>query len=131
MMVGRRMLAGSIACFNGGKGADPLAAAVEFTEAPSTEVGVAESVIWFIRTSGRVEVQLGAYPGETFRGKAARISDTVDPQTRTLKGRAAMVNAGGRFRPEMFARIRHIESTRRRPVVAARAVSQAEGRSFV
>lgn len=92
---------------------------------------VPESAIRLITPGERVEVEMAAYPGQTFRGKVARISDAVDPQTRTLKVQAEMENPGGRFRPEMFARIRHVHSTRTLPVVPAGAVVQGEGKSFV
>ena len=60
-----------------------------------------------------------------------RIADTVDPQTRTIKVRAEMQNPQGRFRPEMFGSIHHIESLKTIPVVPAGAVIQADNRSSV
>jgi len=92
---------------------------------------VPETAIRFITVGERIEIQLSAYPGEKFYAKVMRISDTVDPATRTIKVRAELDNRAGRFRPEMFGRIRHTESTRTLPVVPAGAVVQAERRSFV
>ncbi len=68
---------------------------------------VPESAIRFIQPGEPIDVQLTAYPGETFHGRVTRIADTVDPQTRTIKVRAEMSNAHERLRPEMFGTIRH------------------------
>ena len=42
-----------------------------------------------------------------------------------------MENHGGRFRPEMFGKIRHVDSFRTLPVVPAGAVIQGEAQSSV
>jgi cobalt-zinc-cadmium efflux system membrane fusion protein len=92
---------------------------------------VPESYIRFIQLGEPVEISLVAYPGETFTGRVMRIADTVDPQTRTVKVRAEMQNPQGRFRPEMFGSIHHIESTQLTPVLPASAVIQGEPHSVV
>jgi multidrug efflux pump subunit AcrA (membrane-fusion protein) len=55
----------------------------------------------------------------------------VDPANRTLKVWAEMDNRSGRFRPEMFGTVRHVEAEREMPVVPAGAVVQMEGREAV
>jgi cobalt-zinc-cadmium efflux system membrane fusion protein len=92
---------------------------------------VPESYIRFVQVGEPVEITLVAYPGETFTGRVMRIADTVDPQTRTIKVRAELENPQGRFRPEMFGSIHHIESLKTIPVVPAGAVIQADNRSSV
>jgi cobalt-zinc-cadmium efflux system membrane fusion protein len=92
---------------------------------------VPETYIRFVQVHERVEISLVAYPGETFTGRVSRIADTVDPQTRTVKVQAEMDNPGGRFRPEMFGSIHHIESTASMAVVPVTAVIQAEGEATV
>jgi cobalt-zinc-cadmium efflux system membrane fusion protein len=92
---------------------------------------VPESAIRFIEPGERIDVQLTAYPGETFRGRVTRIADTVDPQTRTIKVRAEMDNSRGKLRPEMYGTIRHTDSVRTVPVVPTGAVVQADGKSSV
>ena len=76
---------------------------------------VPETYIRFIQPHERVEIRLIAYPDETFEGHVRQIADTVDPQTRTVKVHAEMDNRQGRFRPEMFGSIHHIESTTQDP----------------
>jgi cobalt-zinc-cadmium efflux system membrane fusion protein len=83
---------------------------------------VPESYIRFVGVGERVEIGLVAYPGQVFEGRVSRVSDTVDPQTRTVKVQAELENRGGRLRPEMFGSIHHIEATARVPVVPAGAV---------
>jgi cobalt-zinc-cadmium efflux system membrane fusion protein len=92
---------------------------------------VPESQIRFIDLNERIDVSLTAFPGQIFRARVTRIADTVDPQTRTVKVRAELDNAGGKLRPEMYGTIKHTESTRVVPVVPVGAVMQDGGRSVV
>ncbi|MEO8371532.1 MAG: efflux RND transporter periplasmic adaptor subunit [Candidatus Solibacter sp.] len=92
---------------------------------------VAESSIRFIQVGEPIDVQLTAYPGETFHGRVTRIADTVDPQTRTIKVRAVMDNARGKLRPEMYATIRHTDSMKTLPVIPVGALLQGDGRTSV
>jgi len=92
---------------------------------------VPESYIRFVQVGERVEINLVAYPGETFDGRVARIADIVDPQTRTVKVQAEMRNPQGRFRPEMFGSIHHIESIAQMPVVPAGAIVRSGNRTIV
>jgi cobalt-zinc-cadmium efflux system membrane fusion protein len=92
---------------------------------------VPESAIRFIQPGERIDVELTAYPGETFHGRVTRIADVVDPQTRTIKVRAEMDNAHGKLRPEMYGTIRLTDSMKTLPVVPAGAVLQGDGRTSV
>jgi len=92
---------------------------------------VPESSIRLIQVNERLEIELAAYPDETFTGRVTKIADVVDPQTRTVKVRAEMDNSRGRLRPEMFGRIRHVEAMEPRPVVPAGTVIQGDGQNVV
>lgn len=92
---------------------------------------VPENLIRFIQPGERVEIELTAYPNEKFVGRVTQIADTVDPQTRTIKVRAEIENTHGRLRPEMYGRIRHVNSVRRLPVVPLGAVIESHGRTVV
>jgi len=92
---------------------------------------VPESQIRLITTGEMVKITLAAYPDEVFTGTVARIADVVDPQTRTIKVRAALKNPKGRLRPEMFGEIRHEETFRRVPVIPSSAIVQSDKRSIV
>jgi cobalt-zinc-cadmium efflux system membrane fusion protein len=92
---------------------------------------VPESYIRHCRLGGRVSIELVAFPGEQFEGRVSHIADTVDPETRTVKVRAELNNSSGRFRPEMFGRIRYGEAKQPLPVIAETAVLQHQGQSVV
>ncbi len=85
---------------------------------------VPESSIRLIQVGEPVVISLAAFPNESFRGRVARIADTVDPDTRTVKVQAELANPAGRFRPEMFGSILHSHGSRVLPVVPAGAVVQ-------
>lgn len=92
---------------------------------------VPESQIRLVTRGETVKITLSAYPDEVFAGTVARIADVVDPQTRTIKVRAALSNPRGRLRPEMLGEIRHEETFRRVPVIPSSAIVQSDKRSVV
>jgi membrane fusion protein, heavy metal efflux system len=92
---------------------------------------VPETSIRLIDPGERVDIELGAYPGQVFRGRVTRIADMVDPQTRTVKVHAEIDNRDGKLRPEMFGQIHHVDSTHMVPVVPASAVIQGENQDSV
>lgn len=92
---------------------------------------VPEPFVRFIRIGEPVTITLVAYPGEVFTGRVARVASTLDPQTRTLKVHIEVPNPHGRFRPEMFATVRHSGATRQLPVVPLSAVVHEYGRPIV
>jgi cobalt-zinc-cadmium efflux system membrane fusion protein len=92
---------------------------------------VPESYIRFVQVGERVEINLVAYPGEVFEGHVARVADTVDPQTRTVKVQAELDNRKGRLRPEMFGSIHHIDAIAKTPVIPAAAVVRAGNETTV
>lgn len=92
---------------------------------------VPEPFVRFIRVGEPVTITLVAYPGEVFTGRVARVASALDPQTRTLKVHIEVPNPHGRFRPEMFATVRHAGATRQLPVVPLSAVVHEYGRPIV
>ena len=92
---------------------------------------VPETYIRFVQIGEPVDLELQAYPGKIFRAKVKRIADTVDPVTRTIKVNAELANQGGQLRPEMFGRIRHVESMHKMPVVPLSAIMQGDGQNYV
>jgi len=92
---------------------------------------VPENSIRFIKIGEPVEIALDAYPGENFRGRVARVADTLDPKTRTVKAMIELDNPGGRLRPEMFGRITLSSATTEAPVVPSGAVVQDGERHLV
>lgn len=92
---------------------------------------VPESYIRHCRVGGAVQIELLAFPGEVFRGRVSHIADTLDPETRTVKVRAELDNPSGRFRPEMYGRIRYGQPTQHLPLVDDNAVVMLDGKTVI
>jgi RND family efflux transporter MFP subunit len=68
------------------------------------QVMVPERHLAQVKTGLVVEVQVEAYPGETFLAKVARISPTVDPQSRSFGVEAHVANGDHRLKHGGFAK---------------------------
>jgi cobalt-zinc-cadmium efflux system membrane fusion protein len=80
-----------------------------FTIADLSEVqiiaNVYESDIAKVKLGFPVKVSLIAYPDKVFMGKIDKISNVLDPQTRTMSVRINLKNQANQLKPEMFAQI--------------------------
>jgi RND family efflux transporter MFP subunit len=65
---------------------------------------VPEKVAGWISIGQAVGVEVEAFPGKTFTGTVARMSPSVDAQTRTLEVEALLKNADGQLKPGFFAK---------------------------
>lgn len=74
------------------------------------------------RVGAEVAVSVAAYPGVTFPGKIALLSNVVDPATHTLKLRCVVPNPDHKLKPEMFARISLHDEAAKQVSVSAKAV---------
>jgi len=92
---------------------------------------VPESSIRLVQARERFDVTLSAFPGEVLHSRVARIADQVDPQTRAIKVWAELGNPSGRYRPEMFGEIRHIESMHMVAAIPATGVIQSQRGNIV
>ena len=57
-----------------------------------------------VRKGAEVEITVDAFPGETFKGTIAYLSELLNPETRTIDARVEIPNPQRRLRPGMFAR---------------------------
>ncbi len=55
-----------------------------------------------------LEVEVQAFPGETFSGRISALNPGIDPGTRSLQIRATLENPQSRLRPGMFAEVRTV-----------------------
>src|SRR5215475_11470387 len=92
---------------------------------------VPENSIRLISVGEFVDITLDAYPDQIFSGRVARIADTLDPKTRTIKVMIELNNAGGRLKPEMFGRIRHLEGVQETPALPVGAIVQDGGKNII
>jgi cobalt-zinc-cadmium efflux system membrane fusion protein len=92
---------------------------------------VPENSIRLISIGEFVDITLDAYPDQTFNGRVARVADTLDPKTRTVKVMIELNNARGRLKPEMFGRIRHSEGVRETLALPVGAIVQDGGKNII
>jgi HlyD family secretion protein len=77
-------------------------------------------------------VQVDAFPGETFKGTIARVSPVLDPSTRTAPIEIEIPNRDYRLKPGMYARVGITTDTKKDAlVVPANAVIDLGGRRGV
>lgn len=58
-----------------------------------------------VRTGMDAVVSVDAYPGESFKGRVARIAPVLDPATRTAQMEIEIPNDSYRLKPGMYARV--------------------------
>jgi RND family efflux transporter MFP subunit len=68
-------------------------------------IDVYERDIARVHVEDTVEVMTQAYPGRTFEGHVAYVSDRVDPETRAARARIDIPNPEGLLKPGMFAEV--------------------------
>jgi multidrug efflux pump subunit AcrA (membrane-fusion protein) len=68
-------------------------------------VQVVESELAKLKTGAMADIHVDAYAEEVFQGAVARISPTVDPESRTADLEIQVDNRGHRLKPGMFARV--------------------------
>lgn len=78
------------------------------------------------------DVEVDAYPGETFAGKVSRVAPVFDPATRTAEMEIEVPNPGFRLKPGMYARVQLTVATRNDALtVPANALVTIEGKPGV
>jgi cobalt-zinc-cadmium efflux system membrane fusion protein len=85
-----------------------------------------------LRVGQAAMIQVDTYPGETFAGRMAYVSDVLDPQTRTAKVRCEVANEAIRLKLDMFATVQLPTTfSRQAMAVPVGAIQQLEGRTVV
>ncbi len=84
-----------------------------------------------VRLGQSVKVTLPCCPTERYEGRISYISDSVDPQTRTVKIRAVVPNRGRMLKAEMFVKVSIQMGSSAVLVVPQSAVHVEEGQAFV
>lgn len=56
-----------------------------------------------VRKGAEAEIRVAAYPDRVFTGRLTYLSEIMDRETRTIKGRIEVRNTEGLLKPEMFA----------------------------
>jgi membrane fusion protein, heavy metal efflux system len=107
-----------------------------FTIADLSEVqviaNVYESDIAKVKLGYPVKISLIAYPDKVFTGKIDKISNVLDPQTRTMTVRINLKNTGNLLKPEMFAQITvEFDQSKKLVSIPAEAVIFDKNKNYV
>jgi membrane fusion protein, heavy metal efflux system len=91
---------------------------------------VPESDIRYCKIGGKAELELIAFPHESFSARVTRIADRVDKETRSIQVSAELDNPSGRLRPEMYGQIRYQGSLASMLWTPEAAIVQADGKDI-
>ena len=72
------------------------------TDRLRAKLAVPERWAGWVRDGANVDLQVEAFPGETFHGKVSRINPSVAQDSRTFEAEALLVNLDGRLKPGFF-----------------------------
>lgn len=93
---------------------------------------VYESDIAKVKLGYPVKVTLIAYPDKVFMGKIDKISNVLDPQTRTMNVRINLKNQSNLLKPEMFAQIKvDFDQNKKMVSIPAEAVIFDKNKNYV
>ena len=95
----------------------------------SVEVPEAQASV--LRQGQKADASIQTLPGKTFEGRIDYIYPDLNPQTRTVKARIALVNPGLVLKPGMFAQVSLGAVARKALTVPTEAVIQTGTRSVV
>jgi membrane fusion protein, multidrug efflux system len=94
----------------------PIADVVDITRVRLV-ANVVEKDLKELETGNETRVQVDAFPGETFKGRIARVSPVLDPATRTAPIEIEIANPTYRLKPGMYARVGITTQTRKQALV--------------
>jgi cobalt-zinc-cadmium efflux system membrane fusion protein len=85
-----------------------------------------------VQTGQPARISVDTYPGETFSGTVAHVSDRLDPKTRTAQVRCVVSNRDRRLKLDMFATVDvPTSSSRRALAVPSAAIQEVDGKPVV
>jgi cobalt-zinc-cadmium efflux system membrane fusion protein len=90
-----------------------------------------ENDLSIVKQGAQVDVTVPAYPGLVLHGKVDNISDAFDPTTRTLKVRVVLPNPDHKLKPQMFAQISMVRSSKTGFQVPSAAILHQGSEAFV
>jgi RND family efflux transporter MFP subunit len=85
-----------------------------------------------VRVGSAADVEVDAFPGETFSGRVARVAPVLDPATRTAQMEVEVANRDFRLKPGMYSRVKLTVATKAQALtVPVNAVVTIEGKKGV
>jgi RND family efflux transporter MFP subunit len=98
----------------------PIASVVDISKLKMV-VNVVEKDIRLVTVGDTGDVDVDAYPGETFHGRIARVAPVLDPATRTATMEIEIANNDKRLKPGMYARVALTVEERKNTLVAPKS----------
>lgn len=95
------------------------------------QLEVPEAAIAVVHRGQVITLKVGALPDTTIPAKIDFVSDTLDPQTRTLRARASAPNNARKLKAEMFVSAEVQLAGEEAPVVPAKSVLLINDRYYV
>ena len=109
----------------------PVVAVVDISEVRLV-VNLVEKDLRRIRAGVAAVAEVDAFPGESFKGRVARVAPVLDPATRTAEIEIEIPNAKFRLKPGMYSRVNlTIEERQNALVVPRNALVDIEGKHGV
>jgi RND family efflux transporter MFP subunit len=92
-------------------------------------INVVEKDLRRINVGTMANIEVDAFPGETFNGRVARVAPILDPASRTAQVEIEIPNATFRLKPGMYARARFtVEKHQQALIVPTLSVVDASGK---
>ncbi len=109
----------------------PLAIVMNMDEM-TVKLNISEPDIPYIKKNLEARIKVDAYPEENFKGQISKVSEVVDPETRTLPIEITIPNSQHWLKSGMFARIKIIAAQLKDKLVLAQdALVQEQGANYV
>jgi HlyD family secretion protein len=94
-------------------------------------VNITEADLTAVHKGDAAQIQVDAYPGQTFRGAVSRIAGGVDPVTRTVQVETDVPNTGHPLRPGMYATVQLAAGSQPGLVLPLSALVTVSGQHYV
>lgn len=112
-------------------GVDAIAIVVDMDKM-IVRLNIPEQDIPYMKRGLKAFIAVDAYPQEEFSGEVSRVSEIVDPETRTLPIEVSIPNSSYRLKSGMFCRIKIIAAVLNDILVLPQdAIVQEQGEKFV
>jgi hypothetical protein len=92
---------------------------------------VPESQLHNVKQGGAAALTFASYPADTFAAVIEAVGEVIDDATRTVTVRLGIGNAGGRFKPGMYAMVNFGQSRSQSMAVSQDALVTVQGNSYL
>jgi hypothetical protein len=92
---------------------------------------VPEAQLHDVKKGVRAAVTFSSYPADTFAAAVEAVGEVIDDASRTIKVRLGIGNAGGRFKPGMYATVNFGQGRTNALAVSQDALVTVQGRCYL